>query len=511
MTRAIAAAARVRCITSPNPWVGAVLRTADGEIFEGATREPGRRTPRSSRSRGGRRRAPAPRSTSRSSPAPHRPHRTVRRRPHRRGRARVVVGIEDPDPRVAGSGIAAAARRRHRGRRRRPRRPVRTSSRRTSSTAPRAVPGSCSSWPPRSTGGTAAPDGSSQWITGAAARADGHRLRAESDAIVVGAGTVRRDDPSLTVRDYHPPVLPESGSVDPMRVVLGTAPPTAKVQPCPRCGRSARGARRARRRRRAAGARRGWRPVAGDFHRAGLVDRYVIYVAPALFGGDDAWPVHRAGAWDIDDLWRGRFETVERVGDDLRIELSPGLRRRPRTPPRRRPDVHRHRRGAGHGRVARGPTSAHARHHRARRRVAGRLDRGQRLLPDRRRLGRRLVGGRRLRRDLRPHRLGDLAPGDPVNLERPVRLEDRLGGHLVQGHVDAVGEITAPAPDLRSACPAALRYIVEKGSITVDGCQPDRRRRARRRVHRRVIPHTAEVTTLGRKGVPATRSTSRST
>ena len=45
--------------------------------------------------------------------------------------------------------------------------------------------------------------------------------------------------------------------------------------------------------------------------------------------------------------------------------------------------------------------------------------------------------------------LGDLAPGDPVNLERPVRLADRLGGHLVQGHVDGVGEIVAPAPDLR--------------------------------------------------------------
>ena len=66
--------------------------------------------------------------------------------------------------------------------------------------------------------------------------------------------------------------------------------------------------------------------------------------------------------------------------------------------------------------------------------------------------------------------LGDLRPGDPVNLERPVRLEDRLGGHLVQGHVDGVGEIVAAAPDLRVSVPAdLLRYIVEKGSITVDG------------------------------------------
>ncbi|HLY82714.1 MAG TPA: riboflavin synthase [Acidimicrobiales bacterium] len=97
--------------------------------------------------------------------------------------------------------------------------------------------------------------------------------------------------------------------------------------------------------------------------------------------------------------------------------------------------------------------------------------------------------------------LGELDPGDAVNLERPVRLSDRLGGHLVQGHVDAVGEIVDPAPDLRVRMPAhLLRYVVEKGSITVDGCsltvvapQTDGFTVA-------VIPHTAEVTTLGRKG-----------
>jgi riboflavin synthase len=101
--------------------------------------------------------------------------------------------------------------------------------------------------------------------------------------------------------------------------------------------------------------------------------------------------------------------------------------------------------------------------------------------------------------------LGSLSEGDAVNLERPVRLVDRLGGHLVQGHVDAVGEIVAPAPDLRVRMPVTLtRYVVEKGSITVDGVSltvvdalPDGFTVA-------LIPHTAEVTTLGRKGVGAT-------
>lgn len=97
--------------------------------------------------------------------------------------------------------------------------------------------------------------------------------------------------------------------------------------------------------------------------------------------------------------------------------------------------------------------------------------------------------------------LGSLGPGDPVNLERPMRLDDRLGGHLVLGHVDGVGHIVSPAPDLVvRIAPDLMRYCVEKGSITVDGVSltafdlgPDTFRVA-------VIPHTAAVTTLGRNG-----------
>lgn len=97
--------------------------------------------------------------------------------------------------------------------------------------------------------------------------------------------------------------------------------------------------------------------------------------------------------------------------------------------------------------------------------------------------------------------IGALRPGDPVNLERPMQLGDRLGGHLVLGHVDTTGEIVSPAPDLVVRVPGgSMRYLVEKGSITVDGISltvfdltDDTFRVA-------VIPHTAEVTTLGSKG-----------
>ena len=97
--------------------------------------------------------------------------------------------------------------------------------------------------------------------------------------------------------------------------------------------------------------------------------------------------------------------------------------------------------------------------------------------------------------------LGDLAPGDAVNLERPVRLMDRLGGHLVQGHVDGVGEIVEPAPDLRVRCDRELlRYVVEKGSITVDGISLTVVDPLDDGFTVAVIPHTADVTTLGHKG-----------
>jgi riboflavin synthase len=102
--------------------------------------------------------------------------------------------------------------------------------------------------------------------------------------------------------------------------------------------------------------------------------------------------------------------------------------------------------------------------------------------------------------------LGSLGVGDPVNFERPLRLADRLGGHLVQGHVDAVGRVEATdvLPDgstrLRcSAPPELLRYVVEKGSITVDGVSLTVTGVEAEGFTVAVIPHTLAVTTLGVK------------
>ncbi len=96
--------------------------------------------------------------------------------------------------------------------------------------------------------------------------------------------------------------------------------------------------------------------------------------------------------------------------------------------------------------------------------------------------------------------LSQLGPGDSVNLERPVRPLDRLGGHIVQGHVDAVGEVVRPAPLLQIRMPGELtRYVVEKGSIAVDGCSLTVVDALDDGFTVAVIPHTARVTTLGRR------------
>ncbi|HLS99106.1 MAG: riboflavin synthase [Porticoccaceae bacterium] len=105
---------------------------------------------------------------------------------------------------------------------------------------------------------------------------------------------------------------------------------------------------------------------------------------------------------------------------------------------------------------------------------------------------------------------GTWRAGTPVNLERALMAQSRLGGHIVSGHVDGVGEVVSRHPDARSErfrlrAPAALaRYIAHKGSITVDGVSLTVNRVEGAEFELNIIPHTQAVTVIGGYG-PGTR------
>lgn len=319
MRRALELAESVRGTTAPNPWVGAVVVTGSGRRFEGATAPPGgpHAEVRALDAAGAEARGSTLYTT--LEPCAH----TGRTGPCapavvEAGVARVVVGMVDPDPQVAGAGLAIleaaglevtvgvgseeveeqlAPYLKHR----------RTGR-----------PWVVLKLAATLDGRTAAPDGSSRWITGSEARRDAHRLRAVSDAVLVGAGTVRADDPELTAR------LVETRGDQPLRVVLGSAPPGAKVHPAleldgpPGEVLDELGRRGVLQVLVEGGAR-----VAHAFHSAHLVDRYVVYLAPALFGGDDGRPLFDGpGAPTMDEVWRGRLVSIERLGEDVRVEVA---------------------------------------------------------------------------------------------------------------------------------------------------------------------------------------------
>jgi diaminohydroxyphosphoribosylaminopyrimidine deaminase/5-amino-6-(5-phosphoribosylamino)uracil reductase len=166
-------------------------------------------------------------------------------------------------------------------------------------------------------GAVAMSDGSSQWITSGEARYDGHVLRAESQAIIVGAGTVRSDNPTLTARLHE-------GTYEPRRIVLGRAATSAKVQPCEeyagpleelldRLGDE--------------GVVQvlveGGPSVVSSFITAGLAQRIVWYVAPALAGLSSALPALASLETEtISALRRGRFVAIKRLGEDIRLDLE---------------------------------------------------------------------------------------------------------------------------------------------------------------------------------------------
>jgi diaminohydroxyphosphoribosylaminopyrimidine deaminase / 5-amino-6-(5-phosphoribosylamino)uracil reductase len=205
-------------------------------------------------------------------------------------------------------------------------------------------------------GRVAASDGSSRWITGEAARADAHRLRAEHDAVMVGAGTAASDDPSLTVRTAgyrgRQPmrvVLDSTGRTSPRAAIFdGAAPvwmattdaaPSSVVRAWERAGAvvlvagdrgrvSLEGALAALATSHVpvrsvlieGGPTLAWSAV-----RAGVVDRFVVYVAPKLIGGTGApAALGGEGVASIGDARALRFESVERLGDDVRIVARPG-------------------------------------------------------------------------------------------------------------------------------------------------------------------------------------------
>jgi diaminohydroxyphosphoribosylaminopyrimidine deaminase / 5-amino-6-(5-phosphoribosylamino)uracil reductase len=320
MLEAVAAAEEVRYATSPNPWVGAVVVTAGGRAFAGATEPPGGRHAEVvalDRARAAGADLVGATLVVTLEPCSH----------HGRtppctdavldaGVGRAVVALEDPDPQVSGRGIAALraagvtvelgvaaaeaeAQLAHYLTHRRAGRPWVTLK--LAATLD---------------GRTAAADGSSRWITGAEARADAHRLRSEHDAVLVGAGTVRADDPALTVR--HVP------GRDPLRVVLGRAPAGARVHPALELGGplpdvladlAGRGV--------VTLLVEGGATVAHAFHAAGLVDRYVLYLASAFMGGSDGAPLFAGpGAPNVAAVRRASLLGVRRIGDDIRVDLG---------------------------------------------------------------------------------------------------------------------------------------------------------------------------------------------
>jgi diaminohydroxyphosphoribosylaminopyrimidine deaminase/5-amino-6-(5-phosphoribosylamino)uracil reductase len=320
MMKAIEAASLVRLQTSPNPWVGCVIATVDGRVFVGSTEAPG-----------GRHAEVVALDAARAALADTQGatvFTTLEPCSHHgrtgpctealisAGVSRVVSAITDPDQLVGGQGFAAL---RSAGitvdiglcadlvtEQLRPYLHHRITGR------PFVILKIASTLDGR----TAAVDGSSQWITGEAARTAAHQLRAESDAIVVGSGTVRRDNPTLTTRLVDGP--------SPRRVVLGKAPEQANVHPCLEWDKSLcelldslgnEGVLQL--------MVEGGATVASSFHQQNLVDRYVLYVAPAFMGGNDGAPLFNGGsAPSMQQLWRGTLRNVRQLGSDIEVTID---------------------------------------------------------------------------------------------------------------------------------------------------------------------------------------------
>jgi diaminohydroxyphosphoribosylaminopyrimidine deaminase/5-amino-6-(5-phosphoribosylamino)uracil reductase len=364
MAEAVALGERGRLTAAPNPWVGCVVVAADGEIVgRGFHRRAGEPHAEVHALQEAGERARGATAYVTLEPCAHQ-GRTPPCAPAlvEAGIRRVVVAVLDPDERVAGRGVdllraagvtvdvgagAGAASRSlapylHHRRTGRPLCLLKTAA--------------------SLDGRTAAADGTSQWITGPAARADAHRLRAESGAVVVGAGTAVADQPALTWRnlDFEAGLVPPQ----PLRVLLdagGRVPPTgplfdpslaptlvlttAAADPATRTEWKAAGAEveevpPAS----AAGAggvdlaaaldvlgRRGvlqamvegGATVHGAFLRAGLADRIVVYTGGVVLGHGGAPLFGGPGPSTLEEASRWRLVAVRQVGGDARLDWEP--------------------------------------------------------------------------------------------------------------------------------------------------------------------------------------------
>jgi diaminohydroxyphosphoribosylaminopyrimidine deaminase/5-amino-6-(5-phosphoribosylamino)uracil reductase len=357
MRRALALAGAARRLTPPNPWVGCVL-VRDGEVVgEGATRPPGGPHAEIEALRAAGDRARGATAYTTLEPCSH----------HGRtppctdalleaGVARFVVAIADPDPHVAGQGVAVL---------RRAGATVDVGTEEDAATrllAPYLVHRAAGrSFVVLKTatsidGRLAARDGSSRWITGPAARADVHELRADSQAVIIGAGTAVADLPSLTARDTHEPVerqplrvvldasgrVPAQGplfdsSLAPTLVITTAAAPDdatsswlaagAKVQTVPPAP-NGHGVDLQAALELLAGLGvlqalvEGGAQLAGALLDAGRVDRLVTYVAPTILGAEGGAAFGLAGPATIADAPRLHLVDVARFGDDVRLDYE---------------------------------------------------------------------------------------------------------------------------------------------------------------------------------------------
>ncbi len=361
MAMAVKQAQKARYSVSPRPWVGCVI-SAGSEIHTGFT-QPGQGA-----------HAEIDALKQRAFANPSQMYVTLEPCAHKgktaecskaiiaSGIPEVFIGIKDPDPKVNGRGIAeleAAGIKVRTGlladeisQQLKPYLIHRTQNR------PYVVLKLAATLDGR----IAAADGSSKWITGEPARADAHRLRAESDTIIIGKTTLKKDNPALTIRDFTPPEGVKI--VEPLRVVftsqknaslknaLKNASPEMLPKMSPEAspeispennysaspflelsGTAEEVLQELYQKDNMQVLIEGGSKIAHTFHKAQLIDKYVFYFAPRLFASDLAKPMfssyQNAGEKspdglleDMSKIWDGKIDSVKMLGADLRIEMS---------------------------------------------------------------------------------------------------------------------------------------------------------------------------------------------